>query len=81
MAFTQQDKVDFIRSQYADIEKIDFITNNAMFLQAKRKLIYNGFYKVKSESAVSDAAVYNILLIAQNKIPFKFKIKPKRSAT
>lgn len=81
MSFTQQDKIDFIRSQYPEIEKIDFITNSAMFLQAKRKLINNGFYKVKSESAVSDAAVYNILLMAQKRIPFRFKIKPKRSVT
>lgn len=78
MAFTQKDKVEFLKSAYPDIKNIDFITQNSMFLNAKRKLIDAGFYKVRGINEVSDAAVHNLLLLAKGFEPYKLKLSKTR---
>ena len=71
MSFTKEDKIKFLREQYPDIEKINFITSQAMFLEVKRKLVDAGFYRVRGINEVGDSSIFNLIKMAQNKVPFR----------
>lgn len=73
----RQVKIDFLKSYFPNIEKLDFVGSYLLFLEAKKALVEGGHYKTKNGtlSTINDQSVMNLIWDAQGRNRYKHAVK------
>ena len=79
----RQAKIDFLKSYFPNIEKLDFIGSFKLFQEAKKALVDSGHYKGKNKalSTINDQSVMNLIWDAQGRVRYKHSVNKNDSAS